>query len=269
MRKILNDTKDCCCSAIEILCPCSDKESGLLVKFSNTGKVVWDNVDDLNKTICNLKEVFGFSYEIMILWQIKNQNLANNTSLNHNVPPLSVKEKPFDQRKDIYTDQDENDSDSHEPENDLQVEQSKCYNENLGNTMKILTLRLNQILNMVQMELHQISVKEDPFDQGEDIYTDQCENDLQVERSKCCNENDNLENTTAEDINLKTESNFEHDSDEIETIAKIDAEKNSNVRNFQRSWMIQMLRRLLSFLVSLLTAIKAKKIMFFKMVKRN
>jgi hypothetical protein len=72
--------------------------------------------------------------KILILWRTKNQSLADNTSSNRNVPTFSVKEEPFDQRKDIYTDQGENDSDSHEPENDLQVEQSKCYNENVGNT---------------------------------------------------------------------------------------------------------------------------------------
>ena len=131
LRKILNDRKDCCCSEIEIFCPCSEKELGLLVKFLKTGNVVSDNVDDLNKTIYNLNEIFGFSNEILRLWPTKKKKSANNAS------SLSVKEEPFDPKKDIYTDQgeNENDSDSNESEKDLQVEHSKCNNENLGNTM--------------------------------------------------------------------------------------------------------------------------------------
>ena len=54
---------------------------------------------------------------------------------------IPVKEEPFNQVENIYTNKGENDNDfdSHESENDLQVERSKCYNGNddLGNTRAV------------------------------------------------------------------------------------------------------------------------------------
>lgn len=214
LRKILNDSKDCCCSAIEIFCPCSDKELGLLVKFLNTGNVISDNVDDLNKTIYNLKEIFGFSNEILRLWPTKKKKLANNASSNHNASSFSVKEEPFDQKKDIYTDQGENDndSDSHESENDLQVEHSKCNNENLGNTTtEDINFKAESDFEHGADETssnHNVpsfNVKEEAFGQRKDVCTDQGENDNDsnesesenVEHTKSYNETDNLENTNS------------------------------------------------------------------------
>ena len=95
-----------------------------------------------------------------------------------------------------------------------------------------------------------IPVKEEPFNQVENIYTNkgendndfdshESENDLQVERSKCYNGNDDLGNTTAVDIDFKNGSKFEHGGDETETLAflvQTDAEKSSKARNIQKKF---------------------------------
>ena len=67
LRKILNSSKDCCCIPIEIYCPCSDKELGIIVEFLYTGKIICDDVDVLKKSIDNLKEIFGFPNKLP-LW---------------------------------------------------------------------------------------------------------------------------------------------------------------------------------------------------------
>jgi hypothetical protein len=50
----------------------------------------------------------------------------------------------------------------------------------------------------------------DETNKGEDIFTNQGENDLQVEHFKSYNENDNLGNATAEIIDFENASKFEH-----------------------------------------------------------
>ena len=107
LRKILNGAKDCCCSAIEIFCPCSDKELVLLVKFLYTGEIVCDDIDELTKTIDNLKEIFGFPNELP-LWP-EDRDIPNDTS-NHNVANFGVKEHSSDQPESNF--QDENDNNS-------------------------------------------------------------------------------------------------------------------------------------------------------------
>ena len=116
LRKIVDSTKNCCCIAIQILCPCSKKELGLLVKFLYTGKIICDEVDDLSKTIDNLKEIFGFPNELP-LWPEDNNDFI-------------IKEEPCDQAENINDDQGENgiDTRSQEPKDDLPVEHLKCSN---------------------------------------------------------------------------------------------------------------------------------------------
>ena len=116
LRKILDSTKNCCCVAIQILCPCSEKELGLLVKFLYTGKIICDEVDDLSKTIDNLKEIFGFPNELP-LWPEENNDFI-------------IKEEPCDKAENINDDQGENgiDTRSQEPKDDLPVEHLKCSN---------------------------------------------------------------------------------------------------------------------------------------------
>ena len=110
LRKILDSTKNCCCVAIQILCPCSEKELGLLVKFLYTGKIICDEVDDLDKTIDNLKEIFGFPNELP-LWPEENNNFV-------------IKEEPCDQEENIDNDQGENgiDTRSQEPKGQIKSE---------------------------------------------------------------------------------------------------------------------------------------------------
>ena len=93
LRKILNNAIDCCCTQIEILCPCSDKELDILVKFLYTGKLICDNVDDLLKSIDNLKEILGFPNELP-LWP-EDQDLPNDSPINK-FADFSVKEEPCD-----------------------------------------------------------------------------------------------------------------------------------------------------------------------------
>ena len=116
LRKILDSTKSCCCVAIQILCPCSEKELGLLVKFLYTGKIICDEVDDLDKTIDNLKEIFGFPNELP-LWPEENNDFI-------------IKEEPCDQEENVDDDQGENgiDTNSQEPKDDLPVVHLKCSN---------------------------------------------------------------------------------------------------------------------------------------------
>ena len=103
LRKIVDSTKNCCCAvAIQILCPCSEKELGLLVKFLYTGKIICDEVDDLDKTIDNLKEIFGFPNELP-LWPEDNNDFI-------------IKEEPCDQAENINDDQDENGIDTRSQE---------------------------------------------------------------------------------------------------------------------------------------------------------
>ena len=80
LRKIANSAKDCCIVPIEIFCPCSDKELGILVEFLYTGKIICDDVDVLSKSIDNLKEIFGFPNELP-LWPAEDQDFSNDTSV--------------------------------------------------------------------------------------------------------------------------------------------------------------------------------------------
>ena len=74
------------------------------------------------------------------------------------------------------------------------------------NNIEAITVTDENILdNSEVQEIVIIPVKEEPFDQGEDIYTKQGENDNDLQ---CYNENHNLGNTTAEDF--KNGSKFEH-----------------------------------------------------------
>ena len=119
LRKIISDSaKDCCCVTVDIFCPCSDKELGLLVNFLYTGKIVSDDVDDLSKTIENLKEILGFPNELPF-WP-EDRIIPNDTLLylilNHNVANLSVKEQPSDQPE---NDENDNDTNLQEPEEPL------------------------------------------------------------------------------------------------------------------------------------------------------
>jgi hypothetical protein len=126
LRKILNSAKDCCCIPIEIFCPCSDKELGIIVEFLYTGKIVCDDVDVLLKSIDNLKEIFGFPNELP-LWPEDNNDFI-------------IKEEPCDQAENINDDQGENgiDTRSQEPKDDLPVEPLKCSNGNdIENSIQI------------------------------------------------------------------------------------------------------------------------------------
>ena len=116
LRKILDSAKDSCCVAVDIFFPCSHKELGLIVKFLYTGKIVSDDVDDLSKTIENLKEILGFPKDLSF-WP-EDRVIPSDTllylTLNHNVANLSVKEQPSDQPEN-----DENDNDTNLPEEPL------------------------------------------------------------------------------------------------------------------------------------------------------
>ena len=84
LRKILNTVKNCCLK-IEIFCPCSDKELGLLIRFLYSGKIICEDVDYISKTIDNLKEIFGFPTGLT-LWP---EDISPKTP---NVPDFSIKE---------------------------------------------------------------------------------------------------------------------------------------------------------------------------------
>ena len=121
LRKILDSAKDSCCVAVDIFFPCSHKELSLIVKFLYTGKIVSDDVDDLSKTIENLKEILGFSNELSF-WP-EDRIIPNDTllylTLNHNVANLSVKEQPSDQPE---NDENDNDTNLQEPEEPLSMD---------------------------------------------------------------------------------------------------------------------------------------------------
>ena len=248
LRKILESAKDCCCSAIEIFCPCSDKELVLLVKFLYTGEIVCDDIDDLTKTIDNLKEIFGFPNELP-LWP-QDRDIPNDTS-NHNVANFIVKEQSSDQPEIICYDENDNNSNLQEPDIDLPNKYSTCCNEKdpLGDAFTTTELPEDQNLEnktSSNLDIPAFSVKERPLEQVKDISTDQgeneisfdsheSENDFQVEHSKCYNENDTA---TTEGID------FEHGADEKETIAQTDAKKNfqtdakknSKARNIEKKF---------------------------------
>ena len=217
LSKILDGAKDCCCSVIEIFCPCSDKELVLLVKFLYTGEIVCDNVDDLTKTIDNLKEIFGFPNELP-LWP---EDIPNDTS-NHNLGNSIVKEQSSDQPEIICPDENDNNTNLEEPEIDLPNKYSTCCNEKDPLEDAITNTEIpngfplsseDQNLENDTSSNHSIpafSIKEKTFDQEKDVSTDQgeigfdsqeSENDFQVENSKCYNEND-----TTEDVDSVMES---------------------------------------------------------------
>ena len=105
LRKILNSAKDCCVVPIEIFCPCSDKELGIIVEFLYTGKIICDDVDVLLKSIDNLKEIFGFPNELP-LWP-EDQELANDTSV-RKISDFIIKYEQG-QEENIDTDHSDND----------------------------------------------------------------------------------------------------------------------------------------------------------------
>ena len=260
LRKSLESTKNCCCVAIQILCPCSEKELDLLVKFLYTGKIVSDDVDDLSKTIENLKEILGFPKELSF-WP-EDRVIPSDTllylTLNHNVANLSVKEQPSDQPE---NDENDNDTNLQEPEIDLQKNYSKCCNENdpledATNTTEFPNeLPLwpeGQVLVNCNSNhnVSNISIKEETCDQAENIGDGPGENgkdtnspepdvDLPVEHFP--NETDNQKNATDEAFfdegNLKKESNFEDSEDEIEILAQTGAKKGSKKRNTPKTFI--------------------------------
>ena len=256
LRKILNSAKDSCCVAVDIFFPCSHKELGLIVKFLYTGKIVSDDVDDLSKTIENLKEILGFPNELPF-WP-EDRIIPNDTLLylilNHNVANLSVKEQPFDQLESSFQDENDNDTNVQKPEIDLQKKYSTCCNEKdpledttttteLPNEMPLLPE--DQNLESDSSSNHGIpafTAKEKPFVQEKYISIDQGENEIgfdshesENELTKCYNENDMLGNAATKGVDFLTESNFEGGSDKIETIGQTDAEKNSKEEKFKRN----------------------------------
>ena len=237
LRKILDGAKDCCCSAIEIFCPCSDKELVLLVKFLYTGEIVCDDIDDLTKTIGNLKEIFGFPNELP-LWP-EDRDIPSYTS-NHNFGNFIVKEQPCDQPESSY--ENDNNSNLQEPEIDLQ-KYSTCCNEKDPLEDATTTEFPNELplwpedqnLENNTSSNHDIpafSVKEKPLVLERDTFTDQDENEIAFDSHE--SENDTLGNGTTEGVDFLTESNFEDGADKIETIGQTDAEKNSKARNLQK-----------------------------------
>ena len=194
LRKILSGTKDHCCGTIEVICPCSKEELKHLVNFLYDGEIHCEKESDALKIIDNLRKIFGFQRNL----NLKYQNEAYFTSHN-NMEAITVTKEGL---------------------------------ENIPDNSDV-------------QEIVIIPVKEEPVDQGKDAYTDQgendndfdsqgSENDFQVEHSKCRSENDNVGNTTAEGIDFRNGSKFEHGVDEIQTLAQTDAEKNSKARNIQK-----------------------------------
>ena len=186
LRKILSSTKDHCCGTIEVICPCSKEELGHLVNFLYDGEIHCKEESESLKIIENLQKIFGFHRNLDLIYPNTSdnnvevfENILDNSDVQE-IVIIPVKDEPFDQGEDIYTNQGENDNDfdSHESENDLQVERSKCYNRN-----------------------------------------------------------DDLGNTRNVDIDFKNGSKFEHGGDEIENLATLvltDAEKSSKTRNVQK-----------------------------------
>ena len=160
LREILSSTKEHCCGTIEVICPCSKGELSHLVNFLYDGEIHCEKESDALKIIDNLQKIFDFPRNLDLIYP----NEAFFTSDNSDVQEIviiPVKEEPFVQGKDIYTDQGENDNefDSHESENDLQVEHSKCYNENdnLGNTTA-------EAITVTEEVLENIPNNSDPLD---------------------------------------------------------------------------------------------------------
>ena len=196
LREILSNTKEHCCGIIEVLCPCSKEELSSLVNFLYDGEIHCKEESESLKIIENLQNIFGFQRNLVL----KYQNEAYFTS-----------------------------------DNDIEASTvTGEVSENIPDNSDV-------------QEIIIIPVKEEQFDQENDIYTDQgendndfdskeSENDLQVECYKSYIENDNLKNTTAEDIDFRTQSSFEHSSDEKETIVQRDDETISKARNIQKKF---------------------------------
>ena len=60
MRNILSNSKDGCCGAMQIICPCSKDVLEYMVKFLYTGTIFYKKKMDLSKILDNLTEIFGF-----------------------------------------------------------------------------------------------------------------------------------------------------------------------------------------------------------------
>ena len=60
MRNILSNSKDGCCGAMQIICPCSKDVLEYMVKFLYTGTILYEKEMDLFKILNNLTEIFGF-----------------------------------------------------------------------------------------------------------------------------------------------------------------------------------------------------------------
>ena len=252
LRKIISDSaKDCCCVTVDIFCPCSDKELGLLVKFLYTGKIVSDDVDDLSKTIDNLQEIFGFPNELSLkgsgsclpLWP-EGQDIPND-ALNHNVANFSVKKQPSDQPESSCHDENDNDTNLQDPEIDPLEDATtttEFQNELPPEGQVLVNCNSNH-------NVSSISIKEETFDQDENIGVAQGENgkdinstepdvDLPVEHFP--NETDNQENATDkaffDEGNLKNESNIEDSEDEVEILGQTGTEKDSKKRNIPKTF---------------------------------
>jgi uncharacterized Zn-finger protein len=166
LRKILSSTKDHCCGTIEVICPCSKEVLSALVKFLYDGEIHFEEESESLKIIENLQNIFGFQRNLVLNFSPNEAFFASENNIEaakvveevfENIPDNSdvrevvvipVHEEPFDQGKDLYTDQgkdlcrffdqgeNDNDFDSQESENGLQDEHYESYNENdkLGNT---------------------------------------------------------------------------------------------------------------------------------------
>ena len=166
LRKILDSAKDSCCVVVDIFFPCSHKELGLIVKFLYTGKIVSDDVDDLSKTIENLKEILGFSNELSF-WP-EDRVIPSDTllylTLNHNVANLSVKEQPSDLPE---NDENDNDTNLQEPEDLLEdaTTITEFQNELPPEGQVLVNCNSNH-------NVSSISIKEETCDQAENIGDD-------------------------------------------------------------------------------------------------
>ena len=116
-----------------------------MVNFLYDGEIHCEKESDALKTIDNLQKIFDFPRNLDLNYQNETfftsdinieaitvteevlENVLDNSDVQE-IVIIPVLEEPFDQGKDIYTDHGENDNDfdSPESENDLQVEHSKC-----------------------------------------------------------------------------------------------------------------------------------------------
>ena len=130
MRNILSNSKDGCCGAMQIICPCSKDVLEYTVKFLYTGTILYKKEMDLFKILNNLTEIFGFSKNLFSEEDCNKALILEKASDFETIEELDI----ADECHKMYpTETDDYDSENSIPENSFEKNFDKPLKKQISN----------------------------------------------------------------------------------------------------------------------------------------